>query len=81
MNSRHLTGHAVDLGPLLPDGQIPWDDWSMFEEARRPHEGRFCLVRLPDHLGGEWQMMDGPHFESTWDAYPLPEPEAPPNRK
>jgi peptidoglycan L-alanyl-D-glutamate endopeptidase CwlK len=23
MNSRHLTGHAVDLAPLLPDGSIP----------------------------------------------------------
>ncbi len=30
MNSRHLTGHAVDLAPVLDDGTIPWNRGELF---------------------------------------------------
>lgn len=34
LNSRHLTGHAVDIVPLV-NGAIPWQDWSAFEAVSR----------------------------------------------
>lgn len=30
LNSRHLTGHAVDLAPILDDGSIPWNRGELF---------------------------------------------------
>ena len=32
LNSRHLTGHAVDIVPLVNDA-IPWQNWSAFESV------------------------------------------------
>jgi len=75
MNSRHLTGHAVDLGPLV-DGQIPWDNWTVFEQLAGHMKGASALCGFPIVWGGDWQMKDGPHFELSWEAYPLPEPSA-----
>lgn len=69
MNSRHLTGHAVDLGAWV-DGEIRWD-WplyykiadAMFEAAE--HTG----VDL--EWGGHWKSFpDGPHFQLSWKSYP-----------
>jgi peptidoglycan L-alanyl-D-glutamate endopeptidase CwlK len=69
MNSRHLTGHAVDLGAWV-DGELRWD-WplyykiadAMFEAAE--HSG----VDL--EWGGHWKSFkDGPHFELSWKSYP-----------
>jgi peptidoglycan L-alanyl-D-glutamate endopeptidase CwlK len=69
MNSRHLTGHAVDLGAYV-DGEIRWD-WplyykiadAMFEAADH------CGVDL--EWGGHWKSFpDGPHFQLPWSRYP-----------
>jgi peptidoglycan L-alanyl-D-glutamate endopeptidase CwlK len=37
LNSRHLTGHAVDLAPMLPNGKPSWDweDYYPFAEVVR----------------------------------------------
>ena len=65
LNSRHLTGHAVDLGAWM-DGAVSWH-WphyhliaaAMKESARR--EG------YPLTWGGDWKSFpDGPHFQRTW---------------
>lgn len=70
MNSRHLTGHAVDLGAYV-DGEIRWD-WplyykiadAMFEAAE--HSG----VDL--EWGGHWKSFpDGPHWQLSWKSYPV----------
>lgn len=69
MNSRHLTGHAVDLGAWV-DGELRWD-WplyykiadAMFEAAEH------CGVDL--EWGGHWKSFpDGPHFQLSWKSYP-----------
>jgi peptidoglycan L-alanyl-D-glutamate endopeptidase CwlK len=70
MNSRHLTGHAVDLGAYV-DGEIRWD-WplyykiadAMFEAADH------CGVDL--EWGGHWKSFpDGPHWQLSWKSYPV----------
>ena len=38
MNSRHLTGHAVDLAPVVK-GQILWD-WPLFDTPGGGRDGR-----------------------------------------
>jgi peptidoglycan LD-endopeptidase CwlK len=38
MNSRHLTGHAVDLAPLI-DGKVSWD-WPLYYRPSQDCEGR-----------------------------------------
>ena len=65
MNSRHLTGHAVDLAVCLPGGVISWDK----DDYRRlAVEVKACAVQLaiPIRWGGEAfgpSFYDGPHFE------------------
>jgi peptidoglycan L-alanyl-D-glutamate endopeptidase CwlK len=78
MNSRHLTGHAVDLAPLLPDGSIPWDAWPRWEAFAKHMEGAAAMCGVPVEWGGDWpKFPDGPHWQLPWDTYPAaaPEPE------
>jgi len=69
MNSRHLTGHAVDLGAWVLN-TVRWD-WplyhtiadAMFEAAEQ--EG------VPVEWGGHWKSFpDGPHWQLPWNKYP-----------
>ena len=78
MNSRHLTGHAVDIAPVL-GGSIPWDTWEMFEaladlvKAEAKRQG----VKLV--WGGDWpRFRDGPHYELDRKRYPVALAELPP---
>ena len=65
MNSRHLTGHAVDLAIWL-NGEINWD----FENYKilNDHVQEIAKQHGVDITwGGEWKrFLDGPHFELTW---------------
>jgi len=70
MNSRHLTGHAVDLLPIGPDGRAAFD-WPLYHrlapavKAAAEKEG-VALV-----WGGDWRSFrDGPHFELDRAVYP-----------
>lgn len=69
MNSRHLTGHAVDLAPIIA-GQIRWD-WPPFydiAEAMKRAAGELGVALV---WGGDWkQFKDGPHFELNRSVYP-----------
>ncbi|UXQ89160.1 M15 family metallopeptidase [Synechococcus phage MinM1] len=66
-NSRHLTGHAVDLGPVPLD----WDDKAAFRRLagamkRAADDEGVALV-----WGGDWRSFyDGPHFELDRRKYP-----------
>jgi peptidoglycan L-alanyl-D-glutamate endopeptidase CwlK len=73
MNSRHLTGHAVDLLPIGPNGN-PAFDWPLYDifgpavKAAAEKEG-VAIV-----WGGDWKKFkDGPHFELDRAAYPADE--------
>jgi peptidoglycan L-alanyl-D-glutamate endopeptidase CwlK len=77
MNSRHLTGHAVDLGYWMDDGdgipengEIRWD-WPLYRE--QAHAVRVAAFSLKVRIiwGGDWKRFpDGPHFELDRAVYP-----------
>ena len=69
MNSRHLTGHAVDLAPTL-DGDVRWD-WPLFYPMAAAMQDAVNALGVAIVWGGTWpKFKDGPHFELTRDAYP-----------
>ena len=66
MNSRHLTGHAVDLAPW----PISWD-WEYFYPIAEAMKDASDEVGVPIEWGGDWQSFpDGPHFQLPWKEYP-----------
>jgi len=55
MNSRHLTGHAVDLGAWV--GSIRWDAGLYYQLADAGRQA--CLeVGVPIRWGGAWARLD-----------------------
>lgn len=51
LNSRHLTGHAVDLAPMV-NNQIPWEDWSAFHLVAKAMKQAAKEMELPLQWGG-----------------------------
>lgn len=69
MNSRHLTGHAVDLAAML-GGEIRWD-FPLYDRLAHQMKAAAAALEVPIQWGGDWtSFKDGPHFELTWAAYP-----------
>lgn len=69
MNSRHLTGHAVDLAPLL-DGKVSWD-WPLYHRLAKSVKAAAAELGVPLTWGGDWRTFkDGPHWELPWAEYP-----------
>ena len=65
MNSRHLTGHAVDLAALL-DGEIHWD-WPLYYKLADAVKAAATSLKTPIEWGGDWETFkDGPHFQLPW---------------
>lgn len=69
MNSRHLTGHAVDLVPWI-GGKPVWD-------AAACKTITFAMANAADELGldvewgGNWRtFFDGPHYQLPRRLYP-----------
>ena len=68
MRSRHLTGHAVDLGAYV--GQIRWD-WPLYDKIALAMKAAAIELQIAIEWGGDWKSFkDGPHFQLTWEAYP-----------
>ena len=66
MNSRHLTGHAVDLAPY----PLSWD-WDYFYPIADAMKQAARDLDTPLEWGGDWQSFpDGPHFQLPWRDYP-----------
>ena len=70
LNSRHLTGHAVDLGALV-GGRIAWD-WPLYARIAAAMKQAAEELAVPIVWGGDWRFKDGPHFELPRAAYPAP---------
>ena len=69
LNSRHLTGHAVDLAPLVK-GQVRWD-WPLFHQLAPAVKDAAAELGVRIDWGGDWHRFpDGPHFELSRAAYP-----------
>lgn len=69
LNSRHLTGHAVDVAPVV-DGKVRWD-WPLYRELALVIKKAAADEGVKIQWGGDWRSLkDGPHWELTWAAYP-----------
>ena len=69
LRSRHLTGHAVDLGVLVGKS-IRWD-WPLYETVAADMKRAAHDVGVEIEWGGDWKSFkDGPHFQLPWKKYP-----------
>ena len=68
-NSRHLTGHAVDVAAWI-DGKISWN-WPHYEVIARAIKQAGAELGVPVEWGGDWKSFkDGPHFQLPRSTYP-----------
>lgn len=71
MNSRHITGHAVDIYPYLGNGKLEMNDWAMFRKVANAMKQSAQELNVSIVWGGDWKKFrDGPHFELDRIAYP-----------
>lgn len=69
LNSRHITGHAVDVAALV-DGQVRWD-WPLYPRIAGAMKAAAAELKTPIIWGGDWtSLRDGPHFELDRKTYP-----------
>ena len=69
MNSRHLTGHAVDLVAFIGP-RISWE-WPLYESIALAVKEAARQEGVPIEWGGDWRSFkDGPHFQLPWSEYP-----------
>jgi peptidoglycan L-alanyl-D-glutamate endopeptidase CwlK len=69
MNSRHLTGHAVDIAAFI-GRELRWD-WPLYERIAESVKQAAKTVEVPIEWGGDWKRFrDGPHFQLPWEIYP-----------
>lgn len=75
MNSRHLTGHAIDIVPVPLD----WKNSDSFKKVADAMFSASKELKIPIRWGGDWnrngrsddeKFYDGPHFELLKEAYP-----------
>lgn len=68
MNSRHLTGHAVDIAPL-DDGQVSWA-WPLYYPLADAVKQAADELGVSVEWGGDWKSFkDGPHWQLPWSIY------------
>lgn len=69
MKSRHLTGHAVDVVPLV-NGDVSWD-WKHYYPLAEAMKTAASQLGISIEWGGDWKTLkDGPHFQLPWAKYP-----------
>jgi peptidoglycan L-alanyl-D-glutamate endopeptidase CwlK len=66
LNSRHLTGHAVDVAPF----PLSWD-WEYFYPIADAMKAAADELGVELEWGGDWKTFkDGPHFQLSRKSYP-----------
>ena len=66
LNSRHLTGHAVDIAPW----PISWD-WEYFYPIADAMKQAAEELEVDLEWGGDWKSFpDGPHYQLSRKTYP-----------
>ena len=69
MNSRHLTGHAIDVVALI-GGEVRWD-WPLYARLAVHFKAAAAELEVPIVWGGDWpKFRDGPHYELSRKHYP-----------
>jgi peptidoglycan L-alanyl-D-glutamate endopeptidase CwlK len=77
MRSRHLTGHAVDLGAWV-GGTVSWD-WPLYHRIAQAMFDAADDLGVAMRWGGNWgekytkqlaSFADGPHYELARRVYP-----------
>ncbi|WP_298700962.1 M15 family metallopeptidase [uncultured Brevundimonas sp.] len=69
LNSRHLTGHAVDVVAYI-GAEVRWD-WPLYPKIAAAFRQAAKEEGVPITWGGDWpKLRDGPHFELDRKAYP-----------
>lgn len=69
MNSRHLTGHAVDLVAYI-GSEVRWD-WPLYDQIAVAMKRTASEMNIDLEWGGDWRSFrDGPHFQLPWNEYP-----------
>jgi peptidoglycan LD-endopeptidase CwlK len=69
MNSRHLTGHAIDFAPLI-EKRVTWKTPAFLPVIQAFRQAASALSILIKS-GSEWRTLkDYPHIELSWKAYP-----------
>lgn len=70
LNSRHITGHAVDLVPIGPNGKAAFD-WPLYDRLGPAVKAAAQAEGVEVVWGGDWtSFKDGPHFELDRKVYP-----------
>ena len=68
LNSRHITGHAVDVVALI-GGSVRWD-WPLYDKIAKAFKQSAKELNIPIVWGGDWKTFkDGPHFELDRNVY------------
>lgn len=69
LNSRHITGHAVDVFAYIGN-QGRWD-WPLYPKISKAFKQASNELKIPIVWGGDWKtLVDGPHFELDRRYYP-----------
>jgi peptidoglycan L-alanyl-D-glutamate endopeptidase CwlK len=69
MNSRHITGHAIDFAVLI-GGKVRWD-WPLYGQVAEAFKRASKELNVPIIWGGDWKSLrDGPHVELRRREYP-----------
>jgi peptidoglycan LD-endopeptidase CwlK len=69
LNSRHLTGHAVDI-VFIMGKEARWD-WPLYKAFSDAVKRIAREEKVPIVWGGDWKSFkDGPHFELDRRVYP-----------
>lgn len=75
MNSRHLTGHAIDIAPWLDtdgdgDSEPSWH-WPHYHKLAPYVKQAAQELDVDIEWGGDWtSFKDGPHWQLSWRSYP-----------
>ena len=68
-NSRHLTGHAVDIVAIV-GGRASWD-YSLYQSIAAAFKAAATELDIGVEWGGDWKTLkDGCHFQLSRKEYP-----------
>lgn len=76
LNSRHLTGHAVDLCAWV-DNDLEWGA-PEHDQVAKAMKAAAAELGVEIQWGGDWtSFVDTPHYQLSWKAYPKQAAETP----